>query len=87
VISISIDWERKAVKELAAVPKKEQRRIVDAVALLRRDPLRGKPLSAEWKGLRRLRVGDYRVIYAFDGKKLRVCIVRVGHRRGVYDAG
>jgi len=34
----------------------------------------------------RIRVGDYRVIYALDDGKLTVLVVRLGHRREVYDA-
>ena len=32
----------------------------------------------------RIRVGDYRVIYRIDGKRVVVVIVRIGHRRDVY---
>jgi mRNA interferase RelE/StbE len=84
VSSISIKWERRAVKELARLPKQDQQRIFDAVTLLRDDPMKGIPLSAEWKGFRRLRMGRYRVIYAFDGTELLVSIVRIGHRKEVY---
>jgi mRNA interferase RelE/StbE len=41
-------------------------------------------MSADWKGFRRLRIGDYRVIYAFDGVELLISVVRVRHRREVY---
>ncbi|KES06174.1 hypothetical protein BU52_15680 [Streptomyces toyocaensis] len=34
---------------------------------------------------RRLRVGDYRVIYTIDEGELTVWVVRVGHRSTVYD--
>lgn len=82
--SASIRWERRAFKELAALPRDVQQRIVNAVEGLRDEPLRGEQLAAEWKGLRRLRVGRYRVIYAFDGKAFLILVVRVGHRREVY---
>lgn len=82
--SVSIRWERRAVKETRRLPKQARRRIVEAVEGLRGDPLRGAPLSAEWRGLRRLRVGPYRVIYGFDGKELLVFVVRVGLRRDAY---
>lgn len=61
-----------------------QERIVAAVNSLRDDPQRGDLLSGQWKGLRRLRVGDHRIIYAFDGTELLVSVIRVGHRREVY---
>ena len=82
--SISIRWDRRAVKELRSVPRKDQSRLFEAVDSLRGDPLQGKVLSGEWKGLRRLRIGSYRVIYAFDGKELLVSVIRLGHRRDVY---
>lgn len=82
--SISIRWDRRAVKELQRLPRDLQNRIFLAVDGLRTDPLRGTVLSGEWKGLRRLRVGIHRVIYAFDGKELLVSVIKIGHRREVY---
>jgi mRNA interferase RelE/StbE len=84
VSSISIRWDRRAVKEAQAFPKRDRSRIFLAVGALADDPLRGLQLSGEWKGFRRLRVGRYRVIYAFDGRELAVSVIRVGHRRNVY---
>ena len=82
--SISIRWERRAFKELEALPKQAQQRVVRAVEGLTKAPLKGELLSAEWKGLRRLRVGTYRVIYAFDGTEFLISVVRVAHRREAY---
>jgi len=81
---ISIRWERRAIKELAALPRQAQQRVVTAVEGLRDEPLRGEQLAAEWKGMRRLRIGRYRAIYAFNGDELLILVVRVGHRREVY---
>lgn len=85
--SASIRWERRAVKELQALPKDAQRSIVAAVESLRDEPLKGEQMVAEWKGLRRLRVGRYRVIYAYDGHQFLILVVRVGHRKDVYRQG
>jgi mRNA interferase RelE/StbE len=79
-----IRWERRAVKELAGLPRKDRRRVVEAVEALLEDPLAGEPLAAQWKGLRRLHVGRYRVLYGFDGKELLIAVVRVGHRKDIY---
>ena len=81
---VRIRWERRAVKEMAQLPKADRKRVVGAVEGLRDDPSKGSILSAEWKGFRRLRVGRYRVIYAFQGRELLISVVRVGHRREVY---
>ena len=45
----------------------------------------GKPLKYSLKGYRRLRVGDYRVIYKIDEDKVIVIIVEIDHRKNVYD--
>ena len=58
------------------------RRAVDALALDPR-PCGAKKLVGvgDW----RIRVGDYRVVYAIRDDKLVVLIVRIGHRREVYE--
>ena len=81
---IRIRWERRAVKEVAALEQVDRERIVAAVEGLRDDPHKGSIMSAEWKGFRRLRVGPYRIIYAYQGRNLLISVVRVGHRREVY---
>tara|TARA_B100000989_G_scaffold285326_1_gene252927 strand:- start:413 stop:694 length:282 start_codon:yes stop_codon:yes gene_type:complete len=49
------------------------------------DPLRfGKPLQYSWKGHRRLRVGDWRIIYRVNNNKKVVTIVMIRHRRDIY---
>jgi mRNA interferase RelE/StbE len=45
----------------------------------------GKPLRYSLKGYRRLRVGDYRVIYRIDEGKVIVIIVDIDHRKDVYE--
>ena len=45
----------------------------------------GKPLRYSLKGARRLRVGDWRVIYTIEPPDL-VLVVKIGHRREVYEA-
>lgn len=49
------------------------------------DPIAcGKPLRYSLKGFRRLRVGDYRVIYQIIEEKVLVFIVEIDHRKDVY---
>ena len=44
----------------------------------------GRPLRGELKGYRRLRVGNYRVIYRVDRKRMMVLVVMVIHRESEY---
>lgn len=50
------------------------------------DPVNfGKPLRYSLKGYRRLRVGDYRVIYRVDEDKVIVIVVDIDHRKDIYE--
>ena len=44
----------------------------------------GRPLRYSLKGARRLRVGDWRVIYTIEPPDV-VLIVKIGHRREIYE--
>lgn len=61
-----------------------RREIRDAVRskLTAKPEIYGIPLSHTLKGFRKLRVGDYRVIYQVVGKKVRTLII--DHRSRVY---
>lgn len=56
----------------------EERLAVDPVGL-------GKPLRYSLKGHRRLRVGDYRIVYRIDSDRQTVVIVVIKHRKDVYE--
>lgn len=50
------------------------------------DPINfGKPLRYSLKGHRRLKVGEYRVIYKIDEDKVIVIIVDIDHRKDIYE--
>jgi mRNA interferase RelE/StbE len=50
------------------------------------DPIHfGKPLRHDLKGVRSLRVGDYRILYDVDMGTQTVTISAIGHRRDVYE--
>ncbi len=84
-MSYSIRIKAKAARELRRVPKPERLRIIQAVDSLRENPLRGGVLKGDLRGLRRLRVGQYRVVYEVQHTALIVLVVRVAHRRSAYD--
>ena len=70
--SPTIRWQRKAVQELAVLPRETQRQVLGEVEGLRHNPLKGEQLVAEWEGIRRLRVGSHRIVYAFNGEHLLI---------------
>ena len=45
----------------------------------------GKPLRMNLAGLWRYRVGDYRLICRIEENRLVVLVLKIGHRRDVYE--
>lgn len=76
--------KKKALKEIALLPKKEQSRIIMAFDFLRENPFSGKKLRGEYEGAWSLRVWPYRIIYSICQHTVTVTVLRVGHRQGVY---
>ena len=83
-VNFSVQIKRSAAKELADIPQPARNRLVTAIDSLREQPLSGAALKGGWKGLRRLRVGTYRIVYELLERQLLVLVVRVGHRRSIY---
>ena len=84
----TIRYDDDVLKEdIPALPKSAKKLIQKAIEeRLTVDPLAfGKPLRYSYKGHRRLRVSDYRVIYRIDEEKRSVLIVAIGHSKDVYD--
>ena len=75
-----------AVRQLRKLDPPGRRRVQAAIDLLATDP---RPPSArhlvggagEW----RVRTGDFRIIYEIRDAELVVLVVKVGHRRDVYE--
>lgn len=82
-----IEYLDSVKSDLASVSKSDKQNIRKAIEKkLMTNPIEfGKPLQYSLKGLRRLRVGDYRVIFQIDDERNAVLIVKIGHRREVYE--
>ncbi len=75
-----------AVRQLRKLDPPGRRRVQAAIDLLAEDPRPpgARPLvggAGEW----RVRTGDFRIIYDIRDGELLVLIVKVGHRRDVYE--
>ncbi|CAN2042618.1 mRNA interferase RelE/StbE [Candidatus Magnetomoraceae bacterium gMMP-15] len=79
-----IKWEKRAAKELAQLSLSSQKNIISKVEELIKKPYNGKALKGRWKGLWRLRIGNYRVIYTVRKSELLILVVKVAHRRESY---
>lgn len=83
-VTYSLKIKGSAAKALRRIPKADRIRLVHAIDRLATEPAAGGVLKGEFQGLRRLRVGTYRVIYEVREDELTILVIRVGHRKDVY---
>ena len=71
--------------DISGLPKNIKTRVQKAIEQrLLADPIRyGVPLRRSLYGYRKLRVGDYRVIFKLD--KDTIVVLKIGHRKEVYN--
>jgi mRNA interferase RelE/StbE len=80
-------YQPKAEKQFRSLPVRVQRRVAAGIDALAHWPLHGQDviaLKGEYEGMWRMRVGDYRVIFAVDVARQAVLIVRIASRQQAY---
>lgn len=83
-MNYNVRIERRAVRELDRVNQATRPRLVEAIDGLASDPFAGPALRGPWRRFRRVRVGDYRIVYRVDSKSTQVDVVHVRHRKDAY---
>ena len=81
-------FKKSAAKELQGLPQKIQQKIIDAVQLLSLNPYTELLQIKKMKGaesLYRIRIQDYRVIYLIEKQIIKVTIIKIGHRKEIYE--
>jgi len=75
-----------AADDLGRLDKTIAQRIINKIQWLSKnfDILTLQPLSGQFGGVFKLRMGDYRILYTYDKIKARIVIHFVRHRREVY---
>jgi len=84
-----VEFDDRARSELRKLDASAQRNILHYLRerlATDQDPRRfGAPLRRNLVGLWKYRVGAYRVICRIEGERVTVLILRVGHRKDVYE--
>lgn len=76
-------YKKSVLSDLKNLSKKEARKIVEQLEKNLSKKADSYPmLKGQFKGLRKYRVGDYRVIYVI--LESDVLILKIGHRKEVY---
>lgn len=77
--------EKKPENFFRKLERKEQERIAKKFNELEKNPELGKPLTANLAGLWSLRFGDYRAIYQIKQNEFIILVLKLGHRKNIYD--
>jgi len=77
--------QKKPERFFRKLERKEQERIAKKFSELEKNPQLGKPLTANLTGLWSLRFGDYRAIYQIKQDELIILVLKLGHRKNVYN--
>ena len=83
-MSYLISIKKSALKALSKIDIAQRQQLVDAIEKLKTNPAAGSVLKGEFSGLRRIRIGDYRIVYEVQNEQLVILVIRIAHRREVY---
>ncbi len=84
----TIEYKKVVVKDHIPKLDKSVKEIIklSIETKLATDPIKfGKPLQYSLKGYRRLRVGNYRVIYKINPVLHLVTVIMIKHRKDIYE--
>jgi addiction module RelE/StbE family toxin len=82
-LAFNIKYKKSVERDLKRLNQKDAKRILDKIEDELSEGADVHPvLKGEFAGLRKLQVGDYRVIYAIIENDC--LILRIGHRREIY---
>ena len=84
-MAYTVEFSTSALREFKALERAVQRHIATRIDAFVDSPFPSgtKKLQGE-ADVYRIRISDYRVIYRVDGKRVKVLILKIGHRREVY---
>ena len=80
-----VEFKPSVWKDLDDVPKADRRRILKRIQGMSDDPRPFGSQKLAGQERYRLRQGDYRIIYSIEDDRLMVIVIKVGHRREVYE--
>jgi len=85
-MAYSVNFEPESIDDLDGISPVLRVRILKKIEWLsvNFEKISALPLTGQWTGFYKLRVGDYRVIYEFDIENQLIFITRIGHRKEIY---
>ena len=83
-MSWTVEVQRPAEKELAALPLQARERVASALRAMEDDPFLHGVKKLKARDGYRVRVGDYRILFTVNRAARLVRVGAIGHRKDVY---
>ncbi|PYI43568.1 MAG: type II toxin-antitoxin system mRNA interferase toxin, RelE/StbE family [Verrucomicrobia bacterium] len=83
-MSWTVEVQRPAEKELAALPLQARERVASALRAMEDDPFPHGDKKLKARDGYRVRVGDYRILFTVNRAARLVRVGAIGHRKDVY---
>jgi len=74
-----------SLKQLSKLPKADKARVNAAIDLLKTNPIPPAAKKLRDRPGYRVRVGNYRVIYRFEKAEIQILVLKISHRKDVYE--
>ena len=81
----TVEFKPAARKALRSLSTTDQLKVAGVVELLAENPLPPKSLKLTNRDGYRVRVGNFRILYSFNSRKLIILIIDIGARKDIYN--
>jgi mRNA interferase RelE/StbE len=82
-LAFNINYKKSVERDLSRLDKAEARRMLNKIEEKLSERAQSFPvLKGEFAGLRKLRIGNYRIVFTIMDND--VLVLRIGHRREIY---
>ena len=85
MVQYKVFFKKSVEKDLKIIPKRDLVKILEKIESLHIDP---RPVGSEkltGQEKYRIRQGNFRIVYSIQEYELTIWVVKVGHRRDVYN--
>jgi addiction module RelE/StbE family toxin len=82
----AVEIEKRCLRELKELDKKFVKKAFEIIeTVIAVNPYDGKKLKGKYSGLYSYRISDYRIIYEIVEKRVTIVVLRIAHRKSVYE--
>ncbi len=84
-----VEYSKKAVKSLSKLDKQTMTLLINWIEKnlvnCQNPRFSGKPLVGNKSGYWRYRIGDYRIVSEINDKNVTILLIRIAHRKEIYE--